>query len=61
MNEQLKALEAEIFKHRKTRRIGRIREAWAAYMKSLELAPCQLYPWWKRLFKAIGEFLGASR
>ena len=54
MNEQLKALEKEIFKGRRDRRIGLIREAWAVYMKTLER------PWWKRCLKAIGNFLGAS-
>ena len=36
MTPELKALENEIFKSRSTRRIGRIREAWAAYMATLE-------------------------
>jgi len=36
MNEQLKTLENEIFKSRSTRRIRLIREAWAAYMATME-------------------------
>ena len=36
MNEQLKRLETEIFYDRKLRRIAEIREAWAAYVKTLE-------------------------
>jgi len=36
MNEQLKTLENEIFKPRPTRRISLIREAWAAYMATLD-------------------------
>ena len=44
MKPELKALEAEIFKGRKDRRIGLIRGAWAVYMKTLE-------PWWKRWLK----------
>jgi len=33
---ELKLLETEIFKPRSRRRIGLIREAWAAYMATLE-------------------------
>uniref|UniRef100_A0A6H2A532 Uncharacterized protein n=2 Tax=viral metagenome TaxID=1070528 RepID=A0A6H2A532_9ZZZZ len=44
MTPELERLEHEIFKHRRVRRIGLIREAWAAYMKTLE--PKE--PWWKR-------------
>lgn len=44
MSPELQALETEIFKGRKDRRIGLIREAWAAYMKTLEPKP-----WWRRL------------
>jgi len=36
MNEQLKRLETEIFYARELRRIDAIREAWAAYVKTLE-------------------------
>ena len=36
MNPELRRLETEIFYDRKLRRIEAIREAWAAYMKTLE-------------------------
>jgi len=36
MTPELKALENEIFKPRSTRRISLIREAWAAYMATLD-------------------------
>ena len=36
MTPELKALENEIFKYRPARRIRLIREAWAAYMATLE-------------------------
>ena len=36
MNEQLRRLETEIFYDRKLRRIDAIREAWVAYVKTLE-------------------------
>ena len=56
MNEQLKRLETEIFYDRELRRIDAIREAWAAYVKTLE----PVESWWKRCLNAIGNFLGAS-
>lgn len=39
---ELRALETEIGRGRKDRRINSIREALAIYLKSLEM------PWWKR-------------
>ena len=42
-SKELRELETEIFRYRKERRIGLIREAFAAYLKTLE------NPWWKRL------------
>ena len=55
MNEQLKRLETEIFYDRSLRRIDAIREAWAAYMKTLEPPDslcCRVIDWLKR---SVGE------
>ena len=58
MNEQLKAVEAEIYPQRKSKRIhiAELQAAWAVYTKTLE--PKEAL--WDRFFNAIGKFLGAS-
>ena len=52
MTPEWKALEAEIFPQRKSKRvhIQELQEAWAAYMKTLEKEP-----WWNRLLIVIQE------
>jgi len=57
MNEQLKRLETEIFYDRRLRRIDAIREAWAAYVRTLE-PPASLgrrvIDWLKRSVAGMG-------
>ena len=55
---ELKALEAEIFKHRKVRRIGLIREAWAAYLDALEEPKLST---WEKFWAVVGRSSQAGR
>ena len=45
---ELKALEAEIFPQRKGKRvhIRELQEAWAAYMRALDLTPLERFTVW---------------
>jgi len=51
MNSELRRLETEIFYARELRRIDAIREAWAAYVRTLEPPAslcCRVVDWLKR-------------
>lgn len=51
-NDELRALEVEIFKPKKDRRIRKIKAAWAAWCRTQEPKP-----WWKKL-KIFPAFMG---